>query len=94
MPRFSDAAPRGLERLIVTYLKSLVVGISALIFYLILVPAIALLLPLLLQITGQTDGFLIGAAFHLRSPLFLAFAGLVFIAGIYWKFHRLRVMQS
>jgi hypothetical protein len=84
------------------YLKSLGVGTLALVLYLVLVPAISLLKPvvagsvamLLPKHTGpggfRGSAYVGGSSFHLVSPLFLVLAGLVFVAGCYWEYHRVR----
>ena len=69
-----------------SYLKSLGAGTVALILYLVLVPAIKLWL-----ISDYRDRYFSVSHFRLRSPVFLAFAGLVFVAVSYWEFRRLKL---
>jgi hypothetical protein len=85
------------------YLKSFVAGAAASISYFVFVPAIGLLVPIVFpflktRLLPKHDpgGTFVGGAhiwtagFHLRSPLFLVFAGVVFVVVFGWKFRRLQ----
>ena len=82
------------------YLKSLGVGILVLVVYLILVPALWLTAPILASRfkallassntgTFRGHGYVVTSTFNLTSPLFLLFAGAVFLGSFYWNLRRL-----
>jgi hypothetical protein len=92
--------------LLLPYLKGLFVGAAALVLYAVLVAALPMLAALLGIWPGSAmgsnsggGGFRGGAytwtgSVNLTSPLFLAFAALIFIASFYWEFQRAAAIQK
>ena len=84
-----------------TYVKSFSVGVVAMVIYLVLIPAIWLAIPIFvgqlqawmasLSRPGPLRGYSYAGSSHfsLKSPWFLAFAMVVFIASFFWEFRKL-----